>query len=82
MYNVYITNQFKPLLLKRVGGLKSVSIEVTVSSKEENSSDYCPNYVQEFGLCIVIFLHTNKRNSNNSQPSVADYTADAYTDKK
>jgi hypothetical protein len=23
---------------------------VTVSSKQENSSDFCPNYVQEFGI--------------------------------
>jgi hypothetical protein len=23
---------------------------VTVNSKEENSEDFCPNYVQEFGL--------------------------------
>ncbi len=23
---------------------------VTVNSKEENSQDFCPNYVQEFGL--------------------------------
>jgi hypothetical protein len=26
---------------------------VTVNSKEENSKDFCPNYVQEFGLCSV-----------------------------
>ncbi len=29
------------------------SVEVTVNSEEENSSDFCPNYVQEFGLCKV-----------------------------
>jgi hypothetical protein len=23
---------------------------VTVNSKEENSEDFCPNYIQEFGL--------------------------------
>ncbi len=53
---------FKPLLLKGVGGggVKSVSI-VTVNSKEENSEDFCPNYVGEFGLSkrmrIQIKLH-------------------------
>jgi hypothetical protein len=26
------------------------SVEVTVNSMEENFSDYCPNYVQKFGL--------------------------------
>ena len=26
------------------------SVEVTVNSKEENSQDFCPHYVQEFGL--------------------------------
>ncbi len=25
-------------------------VEVTVNGKEENSSDFCPNYFQEFGL--------------------------------
>jgi hypothetical protein len=25
-------------------------VEVTMNSKEENSQDFCPNYVQEFGL--------------------------------
>jgi hypothetical protein len=34
-------------------GVKSVNIEVTVNRKEENSSDFCPNYFQEFGFCIV-----------------------------
>ncbi len=24
-----------------------------MNSKEENSPDFCPNYVQEFGLCTV-----------------------------
>ncbi len=26
--------------------------EVIVNSKEENSWDFCPNTVQEFGLCF------------------------------
>jgi hypothetical protein len=26
-------------------------VEVTVNSKEKNSQDFCPDYVQEFGLC-------------------------------
>ncbi len=42
VYNVMFTLQtsFK---VKRL-------IEAAVNSKEENSSDFCPNYVQEFGL--------------------------------
>jgi hypothetical protein len=28
-----------------------------VNSKEENSQDFCPNFVQEFGLCsLSVFL--------------------------
>jgi hypothetical protein len=27
------------------------SVEVSVNSKEENSWEFCPNYVPEFGLC-------------------------------
>jgi hypothetical protein len=27
-----------------------------VNSKEENSQDICPNYIQEFGLCIYLSL--------------------------
>jgi hypothetical protein len=44
---------FKLLLLKgRGGGGRKVPlVEVTVNSKEENSLGFCPNYVQEFGLC-------------------------------
>ncbi len=40
------------------------SEEVTVNSKEENSQDFCPNYVQEFGLwqkfCSLLPLITQK----------------------
>jgi hypothetical protein len=51
--NVYITNQFQtPLLLKGGGGGNPLA-EMTVKSKEENSEDFCPNYVQEFGLCTL-----------------------------
>ncbi len=39
---------FKPLFLKVGGG--DPLVEVTVNSKEVNSKDFCPNYVQEFGL--------------------------------
>jgi hypothetical protein len=36
---------------QRKGGRRySPLVEVTVTSKEENSSDFCPNYVQEFSL--------------------------------
>jgi hypothetical protein len=50
MYNVYITNQFQITFAQgEEGGVKSV-VEVIVNSKEENSSDFSPNYDQEFGL--------------------------------
>ncbi len=26
------------------------AVEVTVNSKEENSEDFCPDFIQEFGL--------------------------------
>ncbi len=32
---------------------KNPLLEVTVNSKEENSQDFCPNYVQEFGLRLT-----------------------------
>jgi hypothetical protein len=44
-YNVYITNQFQT----------TVAQVVDVNSKEENSSDFCPNYFQEFGLRLRFF---------------------------
>ncbi len=44
----YIKKQFQTIFAQGGGGrVKSVSIEVTENSKEE---DFCPNYVQEFGL--------------------------------
>jgi hypothetical protein len=47
VYTVKIKNQFQPTFAQR-GGVKSA--EVTVNSKEENSQDFCLNYVQEFGF--------------------------------
>jgi hypothetical protein len=41
--NVYITNQSQTTFARGV------------NSKEENSSDFCPNYVQEFGLSTETF---------------------------
>jgi len=46
-----LQTNFKPLLLQGWGEVKSVSIEVTVNSKEEN---FCPNYVQEFDLWVTL----------------------------
>ncbi len=54
----------------RGGGVgdKNLLLEVTVNSKGKNSEDFCPNYVQEFGLSAFlslivldrfIFLHTS-----------------------
>ncbi len=46
-----LQTSFKPLLLKG-GGRVNPSVEVTVNSKEENSEDFCTNYVQGFRLRI------------------------------
>ncbi len=50
--NAYITNQFQTTFAPGVNSL----VDVTVNSKEENSSDFCPNYVQEFGLWIELSI--------------------------
>ncbi len=52
--NVHITNQFQPTFAQGGEGVKSVILEVTVNSKEENSEDFCPIYVQGFGLCMYV----------------------------
>jgi hypothetical protein len=44
-----LETSFKPLLFKLGRGVKSV-VGMNVNSKEENSEDFCPNHVQEFGL--------------------------------
>ncbi len=52
-YNVYITNPFQPTFAQRGEGIKSFS-----RGEEDNSEDFCPNYVQEFGLrCILCNVH-------------------------
>jgi hypothetical protein len=47
-----------------MAGRGGVKVEVTENSKEENSQDFCPNYVQEFGLSyqnlIILFWVRNK----------------------
>jgi hypothetical protein len=47
VYNVYITNKFQTAFFWEGGG----GVEVTVNIKEENSENFSPNNVQEFGLC-------------------------------
>jgi hypothetical protein len=44
-----VSNPFCP----RRGGEYSPLEEVTLNSKEKKSYDFCPNYVQEFGLSTV-----------------------------
>jgi hypothetical protein len=50
-----LQTSFKPLLLLLGGGGGAgvKYLEVTVNSKKENSEDFCPNYVQEFGLSTL-----------------------------
>jgi hypothetical protein len=45
-------NHFKPLAQGGGGGEKNSLAEATIISNEENSSDFCSNYVQEFGLGV------------------------------
>jgi hypothetical protein len=69
VYNVYITNQFQTTFAQEggEGGGWSKIRKETVSSKEENSQDFCPNYVQEFGLsdrikmCGIILLSKTRK---------------------
>jgi hypothetical protein len=37
---------------------------VTENSKEENSEDFCPKYVKEFGLCTALKKDYIERNPN------------------
>jgi hypothetical protein len=58
LYNVYITDQFQTIFARRGGevGVKlNPLVEVTV-----NSNEFCPNYVQEYGLKTAwnYFLNT------------------------
>jgi hypothetical protein len=49
-YNLYISNQFQTTFARGGGGGLKTVVEVTVNSKGEDCKDFCPNYVQEFGL--------------------------------
>ncbi len=52
-----LQTSFKPLLLGEGGGGRvNPLVEVTVNSKEENSQDFCPNYVQEFDLSVAFMI--------------------------
>ncbi len=58
VYNVCIINQFQTTFLKGGGGGNPL-VELTVNFKEENSLDFCPNYVQEFSRRnTVVFFDT------------------------
>jgi hypothetical protein len=50
VYNVYITDQFQTTFTRGGGGGVNPLEEVAVYCKEENLEDFCPKYVQEFGL--------------------------------
>jgi hypothetical protein len=55
-----LQNQFQPTFSRWRGGGGNPLVEVTVNSKEENSYDFCPNYVQEFGHWVR-FQHPSKK---------------------
>ncbi len=50
VYNDYIANQFQTTFWNPL-------VEVNVNSKGENSEDFSPNYVKEFGLCTILRFH-------------------------
>jgi hypothetical protein len=58
-----LQTSIKPLLPGGGGGGLNPLFEVTVNSKEENSYDFCPNYVQEFSLSTLmsLFLRTREK---------------------
>jgi hypothetical protein len=37
--------------------------EVPVNNKEENAQGFCPNYVQEFGLCSTVTVYSIGRSA-------------------
>ncbi len=54
VYNVYITNQFQTTFAWVGAGGVIPFVEVTVNIKEKTlKKGFCPNDVQEFGLCLV-----------------------------
>jgi hypothetical protein len=57
VYNVYITNKYQTTFAQGGGRVKSLSREVNLNSKEEKSEDFCPKYVQEFGICRRTNVH-------------------------
>ncbi len=53
VYNVYITNQFQATFAQR-GGVSRGDCE----KQGGKLLRLCPNYVQEFGLCILLYIYT------------------------
>jgi hypothetical protein len=49
-----LQTSYKPVFLKRGGGVKSV-VELTVNNKEENSSDFCPNTFMNSASVHILF---------------------------
>jgi hypothetical protein len=51
IYQFFVTNQLKITFAQGEREEKNPLVEMTLNSKEENSEDCCPYYVQEFCLC-------------------------------
>ncbi len=47
------------------------AVEVTVNSKEENSEDFCLDFIQEFGLLILVISSTSCQLQMQRQLTVA-----------
>jgi hypothetical protein len=65
VYNVYITNQFQTTVAG--GGVIKSLVEGTVNSRWENSQDFGPKYVKEFGLLSGVW----RSNQRASKPVAA-----------
>ncbi len=73
-YKVCTTNRFQTTFAQ--WGEVNPLVEVTVNSMEENSEDFCPNYVQEFGLrghAVMHTLHTSMSPNSCAHKYVAKH---------
>ncbi len=50
LYTKFTLQTSSKSLLPKGWGEQNPLVDVTANSKEENSYDFCPKYVQEFGL--------------------------------
>ncbi len=74
VYNFYITDLFQSIFAQGGGGGVNPLVEVTMNSKEENSHDFCPNYVQESGLWCLSASQANSPLHLDSTVKIEDFS--------